>query len=45
MQKSIKKFVLYNLENLKLSKTKFYCFYPLQSNASNERVVSRVAKF
>ena len=44
MKRLIKKFVLYNLESLKLSKTRFYCFYPLQSSVSNEKGVKRVSR-
>ena len=44
MKKLIKKFILYNLESLKLSKTRFYCFYPLQSSVSNEKGVRRVSR-
>ena len=44
MKKLIKKFILYNLESLKLSKTRFYCFYPLQSSVSNEKSVRRVSR-
>ena len=37
MQKLLKKVVLLNSENLKLSRIKFYCFYPLQNNVPSEQ--------
>ena len=40
MQKLLKKFIFLNLKSLELSKTKFYCFYPLQSGISRERLLN-----
>ena len=37
MQKLLKKVVLLNSENLKLSRVKFYCFYPLQNDVPSEQ--------
>ena len=37
MLKLLKKVVLLNSENLKLSRIKFYCFYPLQNNVPSEQ--------
>ena len=37
MQKLLKKVILLNSENLKLSRVKFYCFYPLQNDVLSEQ--------